>query len=397
MTWRRVLVATDLSEESARTADACLDLPGPPRLLLVHVAGQGGSDPNPALEAEARRLALSGAEVDVRTVPRGDRTVVHALLEGAAEAGADLVAVGARGRGRAVDRLLGSVSSGLLRAARTDLLVVRGERTGPLLARPLVPTDLSETSLEAAERLAAAGGVGEGVLLHVGERVPPALATVAARLGLDPLVRPGAAVPGIVAAAVELRSTAIVLSRVGARDAVAGVRLGPVAEGVAYAGPCPVLVASPQRLLTVVVRELLAPEFPLADGVWRDYHQTRGDPGVDRVFGLYANGTPVSLARCHRHPDGHEVDAVFTPEPFRHRGYSRRVVGALVEACHNEDLYMFAVSGLEGFYGSFGFVECPESVLPPAIRSRYEWAAGNLSSAGVTPMVRRAGWFFRGA
>jgi nucleotide-binding universal stress UspA family protein len=51
-----------------------------------------------------------------------------------------------------VDRLLGSVSDGVLRGAGTDVLLVREWRKGPLLAHPLVPTDLSATSVEAAER-----------------------------------------------------------------------------------------------------------------------------------------------------------------------------------------------------------------------------------------------------
>ena len=109
MTWTRVLVPTDLSAESQRAADACLDLPGRPVLLLVHVG-----EPAPALEAEADRLRALGASVEVRTVARAERTIANALLETADEEAADLVAIGARGRGRALDRLLGSVSEAVL-------------------------------------------------------------------------------------------------------------------------------------------------------------------------------------------------------------------------------------------------------------------------------------------
>jgi GNAT superfamily N-acetyltransferase len=142
---------------------------------------------------------------------------------------------------------------------------------------------------------------------------------------------------------------------------------------------------------SLVVRELRSGEFPLANEAWRDYHETLGDPRQDRIFGVFADRELVSLARCRRHPDGLEVDGVFTPLPFRKKGYSRRAVDALVEACHNDDLFMYAVRHLAGFYSQFGFEPIPESALPPAIRERYTWAAGNLEGAEVLPMRRRAG------
>jgi len=40
------------------------------------------------------------------------------------------------------------------------------------------------------------------------------------------------------------------------------------------------------------------------------------------------------------HPDGHEVDGVFTLEEFRGRGLARLVVQALIDACGHEELYM---------------------------------------------------------
>ncbi|PKG33821.1 PAS domain S-box protein [Methanoregula sp.] len=140
-----------------------------------------------------------------------------------------------------------------------------------------------------------------------------------------------------------------------------------------------------------VGRELRADEFSLADEVWKEYHDTTGDPTVDRIFGVFHSGKLVSIARCRRHPDGLEVDGVFTPAQFRKNGYSRIAVGALVEACHNDDLFMYAVRHLEGFYRQYGFEPIPETLLPPAIRERYTWAAGNLEGAEVLPMQRKAG------
>jgi predicted GNAT family N-acyltransferase len=139
------------------------------------------------------------------------------------------------------------------------------------------------------------------------------------------------------------------------------------------------------------VRELRAAEFVLANKVWLDYHDTTGDPAVDRIFAVFDDGVILSVARCRRHKDGLEVDGIFTPDSFRKKGYSRLAVSGLVEACHNDDLYMYAVRHLTSFYQQFGFEPIPESALPPVIRERYTWAGGNLEGAEVQPMRRRAG------
>jgi predicted GNAT family N-acyltransferase len=140
-----------------------------------------------------------------------------------------------------------------------------------------------------------------------------------------------------------------------------------------------------------VVRELRSEEFFLADAAWHDYHETKGDPRKDRIFAVLHRDRVVSLARCRRHTDGYEVDGIFTPAASRKQGYSRLAVRALVEACHNDVLYMYAVRHLTGFYAQFGFEPIPERSLPPAIRERYTWAAGNLEGAEVQPMSRKAG------
>jgi N-acetylglutamate synthase-like GNAT family acetyltransferase len=88
-----------------------------------------------------------------------------------------------------------------------------------------------------------------------------------------------------------------------------------------------------------------------------------------------------------------DVDGIFTPAEYRRKGYSRLAVGALVEACHNDDLYMHAVRHLVGFYTKQGFISIEEKELPPTIRERYVWAGGNLEGAEVQPMRRKAGLF----
>ncbi len=143
----------------------------------------------------------------------------------------------------------------------------------------------------------------------------------------------------------------------------------------------------------IIVRELKRDEFPAADKCWVDYHDTTGDPATDRVFAVFSEGRIVSLARCRRHPDGMDVDGIFTPVEDRLKGYSQLAVGALVEACHNDDLYMHAVRHLIDFYKKQGFIPIEEKELPPTIRERYVWAGGNLEGADVQPMYRKAGLF----
>lgn len=140
----------------------------------------------------------------------------------------------------------------------------------------------------------------------------------------------------------------------------------------------------------VTVRELLSEEFPIAEALWVNYHQTKGNPQTDRIFAAFSGDVVVSLARCRWHPDGFEVDAVYTPEDQRGHGYANAVMWGLIEACGHETLYMHSVWNLTGFYGHYGFVPIPEVELPLTIRERYAWAEGEMEGANVRPMMRPA-------
>ncbi|MCU0630189.1 MAG: GNAT family N-acetyltransferase [Methanoregulaceae archaeon] len=140
----------------------------------------------------------------------------------------------------------------------------------------------------------------------------------------------------------------------------------------------------------IPVKELLSAEFTLAESLWTDYHETKGDPRNDRIFGAYQGNTLVSLARCKKHTDGYELDAVFTPVEKRGHGYAKAVVSGLVEACGKNTLYMHSVLNLVEFYRQFGFTPIEEKDLPPTIRDRYAWANGELEGADVRPMRREA-------
>lgn len=180
----------------------------------------------------------------------------------------------------------------------------------------------------------------------------------------------------------------------GARFEIVIPQEGYRIEGIEGMSGSPQRYSSPRHEAGAVpvARELRAGEFVLADEIWKEYHDTTGDPAVDRIFGVFHSGELVSVARCRRHHDGLEVDGIFTPARFRKKGYSRLAVGALVDACHNDDLFMYAVRHLEGFYRHYGFEPIPENQLPSKIRERYTWAAGNLEGAEVLPMQRKSGF-----
>jgi signal transduction histidine kinase len=138
----------------------------------------------------------------------------------------------------------------------------------------------------------------------------------------------------------------------------------------------------------IPVKELLSAEFSLAELLWMDYHETKGDPQTDRIFGAYRGDALVSLARCRKHKDGYELDAVFTPVELRGNGFAKAVVSGLVEACGKNTLYMHSILNLVEFYSHFGFTPIEEKDLPPTIRERYAWANGELEGADVRPMRR---------
>ena len=164
-------------------------------------------------------------------------------------------------------------------------------------------------------------------------------------------------------------------------------------EGTGDDAPQLPLLTTPARHIIrhstgVVVKELISAEFPVADALWVDYHKTTGDPRTDRIFAAFLEGQAVSLARCRRHTDGHEVDAIFTPASRRGHGYANAAVWGLVEACGSDVLYMHSVRNLDKFYGNYGFVAIQEHDLPPTIRERYAWAEGEMEGANVLPMKR---------
>ena len=208
------------------------------------------------------------------------------------------------------------------------------------------------------------------------------------RIRVTMMVRFGDPASQICTVAAEEKVSLVMMSRYGKMDYLRQVPLGTTTSKVAARVTTPVLVMYTRIRLEVTARELGTGEFYIAEKIWFDYHQTKSDPEHDRIFAVFVEDTPVSVARCKQHPDGNEVDGIFTWKEFRGNGYARRALEALIRECGTATLYMYAVLDLAGFYASLGFQRIPEKELPPGIRERYLWAQGNLKGADVCPMKR---------
>jgi len=421
--FERVLCATDFSRSSEVTAALIPQIPTVKEVVLTHVidpadtsylgwiAGRSPVLPKEAAEAaftqEKRVLLGAGLAVTERIAVAEGGNITGAIMAVAEEVRPSLIVMGARGRNIISDFFLGSVSSGVLERARTHMLITHARVSGDtkertLFSRVLCPVDFSKPSLQVVSMLRRLR-VPEVVLVHVvtgdGEtdiKIQDAKTRLSALqkklegpgVRVETLVAGGAAVDEICTAAEETGATLIMLPRLGRTDYITNTPIGSTAAGVAKQARRPVCVIFPALDLEIAVRELRKEEFTLAEEVWVHYHQQTADPATDRIFGVFVEGSLVSVARCRAHPDGLEVDGVFTPTEYRGRGYAKRTVDALVAACGNETLYMHSTLELVGFYGSFGFVSIPESDLPPTIRARFDFALGDMESANVQPMMR---------
>jgi GNAT superfamily N-acetyltransferase len=143
----------------------------------------------------------------------------------------------------------------------------------------------------------------------------------------------------------------------------------------------------------VDVRELTPAEMIRAEGeLWIHYHQQKADRKTDRLFAVFAGPRIIGVARCSRHEDGLEVDAVYVLDEYRLRGFARSVMILLIGECgRNETLYMHSKTELVKFYGSLGFYPIPEAELPRTIRDRFAFCMGDLAGISVCPMRREPG------
>jgi nucleotide-binding universal stress UspA family protein/GNAT superfamily N-acetyltransferase len=427
--FEKVLVPTDLSEQSRKIVAAAGRIPGIRNLVLLHILDRipPAIDPGEVTRVAEERLELqkkciTGPAITVTTLVGAapDGRIPEAILRTAGTERPSLIVMGAR-KGILSGYFLSRGATEILTSSRTHILVLRFAEKGlifsheepgqPLMRKILFPLDFSKPAKDALARIEHLPGIEEIVLLHVirhiGQeesmnlhvrevemRLSEARETIRLErplIKVRMMVRFGDPLQQINTVSLQEQVSLIMMSRYGKMDYIRKVPVGTTTARVAQEAKKPVLVIFTEIHVEVNARELSPAEFYFAEKIWFDYHQTRSDPAADRIFCVFVEDTPVSVARCKRHPDGYEVDGIFTWEEFRGSGYARRALDLLIEACGNETLHMYAVASLVDFYASQGFVPIPENELPASIRERYTWALGDMEAANVRPMKRVPG------
>jgi nucleotide-binding universal stress UspA family protein/N-acetylglutamate synthase-like GNAT family acetyltransferase len=415
----KVLIPSDLSETSEKLVACARSIRGVEEIVLLHIAGAGG--PTGTEQDGMQRLqALAGTGIRVRCILEEDACgdIPKAILKTAEAEKPSLIIMGAR-KGLLSKTLLGQGGTEVLTRSRTHVLIMRfpgqglffthpKKADGALFERVLFPLDFSRPANEALGFVGKIGGTGEIILLHVirkteaEDRMNLVVREVEKRLSdarekikvecpeirVKMMVRFGDPTGQIAAVADEEEVTLVMMSRFGKMDYIRKVPLGTTTSKVTAKVMKPVLVMFTAIQMEITTRELAPSEFFLAEKIWFDYHQTKSDHDHDRIFAVFLEDTPVSVARCKRHDDGYEVDGIFTWEEFRGNGYAKNALDLLIRECGETVLSMYAVQHLVGFYASFGFVPIPEDELPPTVRERYSWAMGDMKGAEVCPMKR---------
>jgi nucleotide-binding universal stress UspA family protein len=134
---QRIVVGFDGSEHSRKALERAADISHGATVAVVSAANvtrylrDPGLRPVDPADAEARTAALAEARkyLEDRGINaeyiEGHGRPADVIVQEAKESGADLIVVGTRGHGAAVDLFMGSVSTNVVHHATTDVLVVR--------------------------------------------------------------------------------------------------------------------------------------------------------------------------------------------------------------------------------------------------------------------------------
>lgn len=183
---KKILLATDGSEDAVRATEAVVDLSNKSGLEL-HVVHVWHDVPSPYAHAFVRReLRRQGQEIldeQVKKIEDSGGMVAGAnlregrtsdeVIELSEELEAGLVIVGSRGLGTVKRILMGSHSEEIVHHAHIPVLIIRhGAVWSP--TRIIIGDDFSEDAKKAAELAASIGGLygSQALLLHVHPELP---------------------------------------------------------------------------------------------------------------------------------------------------------------------------------------------------------------------------------
>ncbi|MCK9592488.1 MAG: universal stress protein [Methanoregula sp.] len=194
--FKKVLLSLDFSVSSQKILNRIREIPGIKEVVLLHVVdatrplGLEWKNGHPQLKntelliAEKKEylenLGLKvNTQMDVIVSAITQGTVAHAILETAETENVSLIILGARGINPIQALLLGSVSSSVLRYAKTNVLIMHFKpaddstqaSSGPvhqdLFSKVLVPTDFSRSAINASDFIKKIPGIQEIIFLHV--------------------------------------------------------------------------------------------------------------------------------------------------------------------------------------------------------------------------------------
>jgi len=309
----RVLIPTDFSRYAQKMQDCAAEMPGVREIILLNVIDAANpmnlekkgwsydsliKDAIARLDEQAEHLRhlgqktglkvkpvlkvivepMSGADgVNMqRLEPQPDVELIEgggtgdAIQKAADEENASLIVMGAQGKGLVEGIFLGSVSTEVLRGAKTDLLIVRhqlmesSENVGAsadfcrnIFSRVLITTDFSEAAGDAVALAKSLEGMQEVLLAHViakGKEIDEP----AKKLNLlrDELEAPGRritvhvlegnAANEILSLAEKQKASLIIMSSQG-KGWLKQIRVGSVTFDVARRAKQPVMVVRPAK------------------------------------------------------------------------------------------------------------------------------------------------------